>query len=72
MNNYFIFQNLHILVLVSTHEGVKNNVFFYTSIMQGRVTWCVSVENCLADAFFGRSTHTLDLPSLVEKKHVGY
>ena len=63
---------LGVLVLVSTHEGVKNNVFFTPALCKVVYTWCVSVENCLADAFFGRSTHTLDLPSLVKKKHVGY
>ena len=62
---------LGVLVLVSTHEGVKAMYFLHQHYARSCI-WCVSVENCLADAFFGRSTHTLDLPSLVEKKHVGY
>ena len=58
-------------ILVSTHEGVKTMYIFFTPVYARSCTWYVSVKNCLADAFFGRSTHTLDLPSLVEKKHVG-
>ena len=53
--------------------GGKNNVYFFLHQHYARsCTWYVSVKNCLADAFFGRSTHTLDLPSLVKKKHLGY
>ena len=60
-------------ILVSTHEGVKTMYIFFTPALCKVVyTSCVSFKNCQAYAFFGRSTHTLDLPSLVEKKHLGY
>ena len=51
------------LSLSIDYEGVKNNVFFLHQHYARSCTWYVSVKNCLADAFFGRSTHTLDLPS---------
>ena len=56
---------LGVLVL-STHEGVKTCIFF-TPVYARSCTWYVSVKNCLAYAFFGRFTHTPDLPSSLKK-----